>query len=103
MKNTKLANLQSKFPFEPQNYNLIVEGFQEAEKVGSIIIPESSQRSLTQGMVIKVSKQVSLDIKPGDIVIFGLHTESKIVIDGTSFLVIQQENIYASMSNESEK
>lgn len=92
----KIANLQKEFPFTPHGNNIILEQFEEAEvRSSGIIIPEHARHPLTQGRVLKTGNAVSEDIKPGMSVIFALHTDNSITIDGKKYIVIQEENVYA--------
>lgn len=89
---------ETQFPFTPTFDNLILLPDEEAEKsAGGIIIPDAAKRPLTQGTVIKKGELCSTKIEIGDSVIFGLHTDSAIRIDGQLFLVLKEENILAFM------
>lgn len=87
------------FPFTPTGDNLILLPDVEQEKsAGGIIIPDAAKRPLTQGTVLKKGTQCSDQISVGDSVIFGLHTDSTIRIEGQQFLVLKEENILAFQS-----
>lgn len=90
------------FPFIPTGDNLVLLADEEQEKsAGGIIIPDAAKRPLTQGTVIACGEHVGQysgkekKIKIGDSVIFGLHTDSSIRIDGQLYLVVKEENVLA--------
>lgn len=59
---------------------------------GGIYIPEVARGGLTQGKVLKVGDQVA-DYSVGDEIIFAQHTESRIIIDGEPYIILDQANV----------
>lgn len=82
------------FPYEPTYDKIILVPFEEDDKIGGIIIPESAKRVLNQGEILKAGKDCKF-AKVGMVVIFDLHTESRIQIDRTWFYILSEENIIA--------
>lgn len=87
---------QSILKYKTHGTNLVVLPFQEAEKKGTIIIPDSAKKVLNQGTVLKRGAMCSEQIMEGDIVIFGLHTEYRITLDDQMYFVVKEEDVYLS-------
>ncbi|HWB16149.1 MAG TPA: co-chaperone GroES [Vicinamibacterales bacterium] len=74
---------------------------EEEQRVGGIIIPDSAKEKPQQGKVIAVGKGriekdgkvTPLDVKPGDVVLFGKYAGQEIKIDGTEHLIIREEEV----------
>jgi co-chaperonin GroES (HSP10) len=80
--------------FFPTEEHLLCEQVQEAERSGTIIIPDSVRVPLTQGVVLKAGTLCNTDLyKPGRIVIFRLHTEDRVTIGGTQYIIVSPANI----------
>lgn len=86
--------LDINFPYEPAYDKIVLVPFEEDDKVGGIIIPDSAKRVLNQGEILKAGKDCKF-AKIGMVVIFDLHTESRIQIDRTWFYILSEENIIA--------
>jgi chaperonin GroES len=74
---------------------------EEEQRVGGIIIPDSAKEKPQQGKVIAVGKGriekdgkvTPLDVKPGDVVLFGKYAGQEIKIDGTEHLIVREEEV----------
>ncbi|HVT48585.1 MAG TPA: co-chaperone GroES [Vicinamibacterales bacterium] len=86
----------------PLHDRIIVTRIEEEEqRVGGIIIPDSAKEKPQQGKVIAVGKGriekdgkvTPLDVKPGDVVLFGKYAGQEIKIDGTEHLIIREEEV----------
>jgi chaperonin GroES len=74
---------------------------EEEQRVGGIIIPDTAKEKPQQGKVIAVGKGriekdgkvTPLDVKPGDVVLFGKYAGQEIKIDGTEHLIIREEEV----------
>jgi chaperonin GroES len=88
----------------PLGQRILVERIEEQEKVtpGGIIIPDSAKEKPTQGMVIAVGpggrdkegKRIPMDIKAGDLVVFGKWGGNEIKIEGKEYLLLKEDDIY---------
>lgn len=100
-KNTKSTNTSEprSREFKPTFNNLLIKPFEEADKIGIIIIPDSAKHPLNQGEVLAVgpSANEGLDITGttpmerfavGDIVIFNMHSESRVKVDDEMLFVL---------------
>jgi chaperonin GroES len=88
----------------PLHDRLIVQRFEEsAQHVGAIIIPDSAKEKPQQGKVLaaglgkaqKDGKRVPLDVKAGDIVLFGKYSGQEIKLDGVDYLIMKEEDVLA--------
>jgi chaperonin GroES len=82
---------------------VIVEAAEKEEKTSSgIILTESAQEKPQQGTVIAVGKGsyqngqlVAIDLKAGDKVLYGKYSGSEVKVDGKSYLIMKESEIFA--------
>ena len=83
---------------------IIVERLQEDEKTaGGIIIPETAKEKPQKGKIIAVGKGKitddgkirALEVKAGDVVLFGKYSGTEIKIDGQDRLILREDDILA--------
>jgi chaperonin GroES len=88
----------------PLGTHVIISRFEEEEKTTSgIIIPDTAKEKPQKGKVIAVGKgkilpngkQVSLEVKKGDIVLFGKFSGDEFKIDGENYLIMEEDDILA--------
>ena len=88
----------------PLHDRIIVKRLEEGEqKFGGIIIPDSAKEKPQRGEVIaagdgKVNdegKRVPLDVKAGDLILFGKYTSQEIKLDGEEFLIMREDEVLA--------
>ncbi len=86
----------------PLHDRIIIERIDEGEqKVGGIIIPDTAKEKPMQGKIIAVGKGrvekdgkvTPLDVKAGDIVLFGKYAGQEIKVDGNDYLIIREEEV----------
>ena len=96
----------------PLHDRLIVRRLEEGEqKVGGIIIPDSAKEKPQQGRVIaagngKVNDEgtrVPLDVKAGDLILFGKYTSQEVKVDGEEYLIMREDEVLAVIDSETEK
>lgn len=79
----------------------------EEEKLsaGGIVIPDSATEKPIKGEVIAVGAGKALDngsvrapqVKVGDKVLFGKYSGTEVKLDGTDYLVVKEEDIFATL------
>mgnify|MGYP003595614515 CR=1 FL=1 len=83
---------------------IIVERVQEDERTaGGIIIPDSAKEKPQKGKIVAVGKgKVNedgtirpLEVKAGDIVLFGKYSGTEVKIDNQDRLIIREDDILA--------
>lgn len=92
----------------PLHDRIIIQRLEEGEqKVGGIIIPDSAKEKPQQGKVIAVGngkvkddgKRIPLDVKAGDLILFGKYSGQEIKLDGEEYLIMREEEVLAVMAN----
>lgn len=84
---------------KPLSDRVVIEPL-EAEVVTSsgIIIPDSAKEKPQKGTVVAVGPgvgDVKMQVKKGDLVLYGKYTGTEINIDGKDFLIMQESEILA--------
>ena len=88
----------------PLHDRLIVSRVDEGEqKVGGIIIPDSAKEKPMQGKVISAGNGKSkddgniipLDVKAGDMILFGKYSGQEIKLDGEDYLIMREDEVLA--------
>ncbi len=86
----------------PLQDRVIVKRVQEEEKTkGGIIIPDSAKEKPIEGKVIAVGNGKvqedgtvrALDVKKGDIVLFGKYAGTEVKLDGEEHLILREDDI----------
>jgi len=78
------------------------------EHVGGIIIPDSARERPQRGTVIAVGngvvreggKRLAVDVKPGDVIMFGKYTNQEIKLDGEDYLVMREDEVLAVIETD---
>jgi chaperonin GroES len=89
-------------------YDRVVIKRVEEEKLsaGGIVIPDSATEKPIKGNVIAVGDGKALDngsvrapkVKVGDQVLFGKYSGTEVKLDGTDYLVVKEDDIFAILS-----
>ena len=92
----------------PLHDRIIVSRIEEGEqKVGGIIIPDSAKEKPQQGRVVAAGsgkskddgKRVPLDVKAGDLILFGKYSGQEIKLDGEEYLIMREEEILGVLNS----
>lgn len=79
--------------FQPLGKRVLVERLEEAKTTASgIYIPDSAKEKPSQGKVLAVSKEVK-DVAVNDTVVFGKYSGNELTLDGTTYLVIELDDL----------
>ena len=88
----------------PLHDRIVVRRLEEGEqKIGGIIVPDSAREKPQQGRVIAIGsgkvgdsgKRVPLDVKAGDLILFGKYTSQEIKLDGEDVLIMREDEVLA--------
>jgi chaperonin GroES len=88
--------------FRPLHDRVVVKRIDADEKsAGGIIIPDTAKEKPSQGEVIAVGpgarddkgEIVALDVKVGDIVLFGKWSGTEVKLDGQDLLIMKESDI----------
>ena len=98
--------------FRPLHDRVIVRRLVEGEqKSGRIIIPDTAKEKPQQGEVIaagsgkiaKDGKRVALDVKVGDLILFGKYTSQEVTLNGDEYLIMREDEILAVVEGGTQK
>jgi chaperonin GroES len=88
----------------PLNDRVLVKRLEEETKTaGGLFIPESAKEKPTRGKIIAVGNGKSndegvrkaLDVKAGDLILFGKYAGTEIKIDGEDLIIMREDDILA--------
>ena len=94
----------------PLHDRIIVRRLDDGEQqIGGIIIPDSAKEKPQRGQVIaagigKVNaegRRVPLDVKAGDLIVFGKYTSHEITLDGEEYLIMREDEVLAVIGGAS--
>ena len=86
----------------PLHDRLIIQRLEEGEqKVGGIIIPDSAREKPQQGKVIAAGNgkskddgtRIPLDVKAGDLILFGKYSGQEIKLDGEEYIIMREDEV----------
>jgi len=88
--------------FRPLHDRVLVRRIEEdARSAGGIIIPDTAKEKPSQGEIVAVGpgarnedgKQIALDVKKGDRILFGKWSGNEVKIDGEELLIMKESDI----------
>jgi chaperonin GroES len=88
--------------FVPLHDRIVVRRIEERETTrGGLIIPDTAKEKPQDGEVMAVGKGklkengtvVSLEVKPGDRVLFGKYSGTDIILDGEEYLIMREDEV----------
>jgi chaperonin GroES len=93
----------------PLQDRILVERIEEEIKKGGIIIPDSAKEKPQQGKVIaagpgKVDEKgnrIPMEVKKGDIILFGKYSGNEIRIGDEEHLIMREDDVLAVIEKES--
>ena len=101
------VEIMAKMKFRPLHDRVVVRRVDSEEKTaGGIILPDTAQEKPSEGEIIAIGsgardeagKLVPLDVKKGDIVLFGKWSGTEIKINGEDLLIMKESDIMGVMS-----
>ncbi|MDC3955952.1 co-chaperone GroES [Polyangium jinanense] len=93
----------------PLHDRIVVKRLESETKTkGGIIIPDSAKEKPIEGRVVAVGngkllrdgKLRPLDIKVGDVVLFGKYAGNEVKIDGEDFVLLREDDLLAITGSE---
>ncbi|HNT41780.1 MAG TPA: co-chaperone GroES [Tenuifilaceae bacterium] len=89
----------SEVKIKPLADRVLVEPMEAEEKTASgIYIPDTAKEKPQKGTVIAVgpgTKDVTMEVKKGDVVLYGKYAGTEISVDGKDYLMMKQSDILA--------
>jgi chaperonin GroES len=98
--------------FRPLHDRIIVQRVEESVAAGvAIIIPDSAKEKPQQGKVIAAGSgrytdegtRVPLDVKAGDLILFGKYTSQEVKLDGEEYLIMREDEVLAVVDDDGTK
>jgi len=92
----------------PLQDRVIVKRLSEEEKTaGGLFIPDTAKEKPVQGKIVAVGtgrrtdkgEVLKLDVKKGDIVLFGKYAGTEVKLDGEEHLVLREDDILGVLEN----
>jgi chaperonin GroES len=99
-----LAKEESTMKVRPLADRIMVERQEETEtRKSGIIIPDTAKEKPQQGKVLAVGpgrfdetgKRIPMDVKKGDIILFGKYSGNEIRMDTIDYLIMREEDVLA--------
>jgi chaperonin GroES len=93
----------------PLQDRILVERIEEEIKKGGIIIPDSAKEKPQQGKVIAAGPgrvddkgaRIPMEVKKGDIILFGKYSGNEIRIGEEEHLIMREDDVLAVIEKES--
>ena len=98
--------------FRPLHDRVVVRRVEsETKTAGGIIIPDTAKEKPSQGQVLSVGpggrdeagKLIPIDLKVGDIVLFGKWSGTEVKIDGQEVLIMKESDIMGVITDGNAK
>jgi len=95
--------------FRPLHDRILVKRVEEKEAVkGGIIIPDTAKEKPQEGKVIAVGhgkknedgKVIPLDVKEGDLILFGKYSGAEIKMDNQEYLILREEEVLGILESK---
>jgi chaperonin GroES len=96
----------------PLHDRLIVRRLDQGEqKIGGIIVPDSAKEKPQRGEVVAAGtgklnddgKRVPLDVKKGDLILFGKYASQEVKLDGEEYLIMREDEVLAVIPASAKK
>lgn len=96
----------------PLHDRVLIRRIEENEKTaGGIIIPDTAKEKPIQGEVIAVgagargddNELIPLEVKPGDIVLFGKWAGTEVKLDGEELMIMKESDIFGIVEKSAAK
>ncbi len=93
----------------PLHDRIIVRRLEEGEQnIGGIIIPDSAKEKPQQGTILAVGDgkvtedgtRITMDVRPGNVILFGKYSGQDITIDGEDYLIVKEDEVLAVVETD---
>jgi len=93
----------------PLHDRIIVRRLDEGEqKIGGIIVPDSAREKPQRGTIVSAGdgkindagQRVPLDVKKGDLILFGKYSGQEVKLEGEEHLIVREEDVLAVIDGE---
>ncbi len=89
---------------KPLADRIVVKPLEAEEKTkGGIIIPDNAKEKPQKGEVVAVGpgkiaddgKKITMELKPGDKVLYGKYSGTEVTVDGQEYLIVKESDVLA--------
>jgi chaperonin GroES len=96
----------------PLHDRILVRRLEEGEqRIGGIIVPDTAKEKPQQGEVIATGngkinddgERVPLDVKVGDLILFGKYTKQEVTVEGEEYLILREDEVLAVIDGGTKK
>jgi chaperonin GroES len=94
----------------PLHDRIVVRRFVEEgeQNIGGIIVPDTAREKPQRGTIMATGSgtvrdggtRVPLDVKVGDVILFGKYTSQEIKLDGEEFLIMREDEVLAVIETD---
>lgn len=93
----------AEFKIQPLGDRVVVKPMAAEEKTkGGIILPDTAQEKPIEGTIVAVGtgrvtdegKEIKMNVKVGDKVLYGKYSGNEVTIDGDEYLIMRESDIY---------
>ena len=98
--------------FRPLHDRVVLKRIEaDSKTTGGIIIPDTAQEKPSQGEIVAVGpggrdeagKLIPIDLKVGDVILFGKWSGTEVKIDGQDLLIMKESDIMGVLEESSAK
>ena len=95
--------------FRPLHDRVVVKRVESETKTsGGIIIPDTAKEKPQQGKVVAAGngkskddgKRIPLDVKAGDLILFGKYSGQEIKLEGEEYLIMREDEVLAVIEGD---
>jgi chaperonin GroES len=87
----------------PLHDRIVVQRLEDAQRTGTIVIPDSAKEKPQQGKVVAAGlgkptddgTRLPLDVKAGDTILFGKYAGQEVSVDGVDYLIMKEDDVLA--------
>jgi chaperonin GroES len=96
----------------PLHDRILIQRLDEGEqKVGGLIIPDTAKEKPQQGKVIAAGigkvkddgERQPLDVKAGDLILFGKYAGQEIKLEGGDYLILREDEVLGVIEGDTKK
>ncbi len=99
MEQVKSCKEMAKVSVKPLADRVLIKPMEaETKTVGGIYIPDTAKEKPQRGTVVAVgkgTKDVTMELKDGDVVLYGKYSGTEITIDDEDYLIMKQGDVLA--------
>jgi chaperonin GroES len=98
-----MAATKPKTKVKPLSDRVVIQAMEETEQMrGGLYIPDTAKEKPQQGKIIAVGpgrfekgERIPMDLKAGDVVLYGKYSGTEIKIDNVEYLIIKESDVLA--------